>query len=73
MRGGSKFTDFFKKVGKWFKKTKILSKVANAVGHVIPVGKKVSSGLASLGLGRGRRRITRRRATSKKTYSFNGL
>ncbi len=54
IRGGSGFTDFFKKVGDWFKKTKILSKVSNAIGYVVPSAKGVSKGFASLGLGRKR-------------------
>ena len=60
IRGGSKFTDFFQKIGNWFKKTKVLSKVANAIGYVVPVAKNVSKGIASLGLGRKRMSYRRR-------------
>lgn len=54
---GRGFLDFFKKVGKWFKDNKVISKVGNALGAAgVPYASKVGEVAGSIGLGRRRRR-----------------
>jgi hypothetical protein len=56
MRGKGAFLNFFKKVGKWFKDNKVISKVGNALGSVgVPYASKIGSVAGTLGYGRRRR------------------
>lgn len=55
MRGRG-FFDFFKKIGSWFKKNKVISRVGNALGSVgVPYASTVGNVAGAIGLGRRRR------------------
>ena len=51
---GKGFVDFFRKVNTWFKDNKIISKVGNALGGVVPYASQIGSVAGSLGYGRKR-------------------
>ena len=55
-RGGSKFTDFFKRAHSWIKKNKVISRVSGALNKIgVPYTDKIASVASTLGYGRRRR------------------